>query len=409
MREESKRIVRGAVKRRRHSAEFKAKVVLAALREDKTQNQLAGEFEVHPLQITHWKRQAVEALPGIFGARAERRNRRTWSGGSTSESGGWKRSWTGSKKNWGLSVEERRAMITDKDSLSLRAQCRLLELPRSDLYYEPVAVSEGELELRRRLDRLYTAHPYYGVRRMVAVLGAEGLVVNVKRVRRLLREMGLEAVYPKPRLSLPGAGAQVYPYLLRGLDIDCPHLVWAVDITYVPLRGGWAYLVAILEWFSRYVLGWEVSPSLETAPCLRALEGAATRAGTVAKIMNSDQGSQFTSQEWIGAVEGLGMKVSHDGRGRALDNVMVERLWRTVKYEDIYLRDYGSPVELRQGLERYFGFYNEERPHQGLDYRTPGEVMSGALRNEAEGAGKGLTALASFGSIRGGKANLKSG
>jgi putative transposase len=300
-------------------------------------------------------------------------------------------------------------MITDKDNLSLRARCRLLGLARSDLYYEPVAVSVEELELRGRLDRLYTAHPYYGVRRMVAALGAQGVVVNVKRVRRLLREMGLEAVYPKPRLSLPGAGAAVYPYLLRGLDIDCPHLVWAVDITYVPLRGGWAYLVAILEWFSRYVLGWEVTPSLDTGPCVRALEGAVAVAGTVAKIMNSDQGSQFTSAEWIGAVEGLGMKVSHDGRGRALDNAMVERLWRTVKYEDIYLRDYGSPVELRQGLGRYFGFYNEERPHQALDYRTPGEVLSGALRNEPEGARKGLTALASFGSITDGKAYLKSG
>jgi putative transposase len=300
-------------------------------------------------------------------------------------------------------------MIADKDNLSLRAQCRLLELPRSNLYYEPVAVSEEELELRGRLDRLYTAHPYYGVRRMVAALGAEGVVVNVKRVRRLLREMGLEAVYPKPRLSLPGAGAQVFPYLLRGLDIDGPHLVWAVDITYVPLRGGWAYLVAILEWFSRYVLGWEVSPSLDTVPCLRALEQAVAVAGTVAKIMNSDQGCQFTSAEWIEAVQALGMRVSHDGRGRAMDNVMVERLWRTVKYEDIYLRDYGSPVEARRGLERYFGFYNQERPHQALDYRTPGEVMLRALRNEPEGARKGLTALASFGSIRAGKAYLKSG
>jgi len=244
---------------------------------------------------------------------------------------------------------------------------------------------------------------------MVAALGSEGLVVNVKRVRRVLREMGWEAVYPKPCLSVAGAGTAVYPYLLRRLDIDCPNIVWAVDITHVALRGGWAYLAAILEWFTRYVLGWDVSPSLETAPCPRALEQAVAVAGTEAQIMNSEQGSQFTSAEWIEAVEGLGMKVSEDGRGRALDNVMVERLWRTVKYEDIYLRDYGSPVELRQGLGRYFGFHNEARPHQALDYRTPGEVMFGALRNEPEGARKGLTALASFGSIRAGNAYLKSG
>lgn len=268
-------------------------------------------------------------------------------------------------------------MIDCQDELSVRQQCRLLELDRSGLYYEPLGPDAQEIALCHRLDELYTEHPHYGVRLMTAVLRRQGLTINPKRVRRLLRLLGLMAVYPKPRLSLPGVGAQVFPYLLRELPIVRAHQVWAIDITYVRLRGGFAYLVALLDWFSRYVLGWELSPSLETLPCVRVLESAQAEAGCVAEIANSDQGSQFTSAEWVSAVQRAGMRVSHDGRGRALDNVMVERLWRSVKYEDIYLRDYGDLSEARAGLGRYFPFYNTERPHQGLDYRTPWEVMKG--------------------------------
>jgi putative transposase len=214
---------------------------------------------------------------------------------------------------------------------------------------------------------------------MTEHLRREGQTINPKRVRRLLREMGLMAVYPQPRLSLPGAGAVVRPYLLRRLEIGRPHQVWAIDLTYVRLRGGFAYLVAMVDWFSRYVLAWELATSLETLHCLRVLEAAVQEAGCVAEITNSDQGCQFTSGEWIAAVEKAGMKVSHDGRGRGLDNVMVERLWRTVKYEDIYLRDYQDVGAARIGLGKYFGFYNTERPHQNLDYRTPLEVIKGTL------------------------------
>lgn len=266
-------------------------------------------------------------------------------------------------------------MIDPHASLSVRTQCSLLGLDRSGLYYEVVAPAAGEIALCHRLDELYTARPFYGVRRMTEVLRREDWTINPKRVRRCLRQMGLWAVYPKPRLSLPGAGAQVFPYLLRGLAIVRPHQVWAIDITYVRLRGGFAYLVAMLEWESRYVLAWELAPSLETEYCLRVLAAALAEAGGPAEITNSDQGCQFTSAEWVGAVQAAGMAVSHDGRGRALDNVMVERLWRSVKYEDIYLRDYGNMVEAREGLGRYFRFYNGERPHQGLDYRTPAEVL----------------------------------
>jgi putative transposase len=253
----------------------------------------------------------------------------------------------------------------------------LLGLDRSGLYYEPAAIAPEEIALCHRLDELYTAHPHYGVRTMTAVLRREGQVINPKRVRRLLRGMGLLAVYQKPRLSLPGVGAQVFPYRLRGLAIARPHQVWAIDITYVRLRGGFAYLVALLDWFSRFVLAWELAPGLETFYCLRVLEAARAAAECVAEITNSDQGSQFTSAEWIAAVQSLGMEVSHDGRGRATDNVIVERFWRSVKYEDIYLRDYGSLGEARGGLGDYIQFYNWERPHQSLEYRTPGEVIRG--------------------------------
>jgi putative transposase len=287
-------------------------------------------------------------------------------------------------------------MIDVTHPLSVRQQCRLLGLDRSGLYYAPVGPDAREIALCHRLDELYTAYPFYGVRRMTEQLRREGQGINPKRVRRLLRQMGLWAVYPKPRLSWSGAGATVFPYLLRGVQIERPHQVWAIDITYVRLRGGFAYLVALLEWFSRYVLAWELAPSLETLHCVRVLEAGLAKAGCAAEITNSDQGRQFTSAEWIGAVQAAGMRVSHDGRGRALDNVMVERLWRTVKYEDIYLRDYGDLPEARTGLGGYFRFYNEERLHQGLDYRTPLEVLKGTPRTSREGTGNGLCAPSPF-------------
>jgi putative transposase len=276
-------------------------------------------------------------------------------------------------------------MIDMGGELSVRRQCRLLELDRSGLYHQGVGPDAGELALCHRLDEIYTAHPFYGVRRMTEQLRREGQIINPKRVRRLLRQLGLLAVYPKPRLSLPGAGASVRPYLLRGVQIARPHQVWAIDLTYVRLRGGFAYLVAMLDWFSRYVLAWELATSLETLHCLRVLEAALREAGCAAEITNSDQGCQFTSAEWVAAVQAAGMKVSHDGRGRALDNVMVERLWRTVKYEDVYLRDYADVLAARAGLGRYFAFYNAERPHQGLDYRTPLEVIKGTLQRTGKG------------------------
>lgn len=256
---------------------------------------------------------------------------------------------------------------------------------RSGVYYAPVAVSARELELRWRLDRIYTAHPEFGVRRMVLALGEQGLRVNPKCVRRVLREMGLEAVYPKPRLSLPGAVAGRFPYLLRGVPIVRPHQVWAADITYIALAWGWAYLVAILEWFSRYVLAWELSVIRDSAFCVRAWQQATTVAGRAPEIMNTDQGAEFCGADWLQAVQGSGAQVSQDGRGRALDNVMVERLWRTVKHEHVYLHDYPSVPALRRGLAEYFPFYNQRRWHQGLANRTPLAVLNSQPTDEPEG------------------------
>ncbi len=228
----------------------------------------------------------------------------------------------------------------------------------------------------RLLDEQYTRTPFFGVAKMTDCLKKLDWRVNVKRVRRLLRQMGLEAIFPKPRLSIPGMGHRIYPYLLRGLSIVRPDQVWASDITYIRLRQGFIYLVAIMDWFSRYVLAWEVSVSLESAFCVSALDWALQRGRP--EIFNSDQGSQFTSEDFTGRLARHGIGISMDGRGRALDNVFVERLWRTVKYEEVYLKDYQDVGQAVENLKRYFEFYNQERAHQTLGYRTPAQVYRAA-------------------------------
>jgi putative transposase len=254
----------------------------------------------------------------------------------------------------------------------VRRQCALLGLSRSSLYYEPAAETAENLRLMRLLDEEYTKHPFYGSRRLTAWLSAQGEEVNRKRVRRLLRVMGLEALYPKPKLSAAGRGHRIYPYLLRDVKVERPDQVWSTDITYVPLAKGFMYLAAVIDWYSRYVLAWRLSNTLDGSFCLEMLEAALGRGRP--EVFNTDQGVQFTAAAWTGRLEAAGVAVSMDGKGRCLDNVFVERLWRTVKYEDIYLWRYEAVPELQRGLGRYFPYYNEERPHQSLDYRTPGEV-----------------------------------
>jgi putative transposase len=257
--------------------------------------------------------------------------------------------------------------------VSVREQCRLLGVSRSTRYYRPVETKAEDLLVMRRIDEQYTATPFYGVERMTACLQRQGFRIGHNRVRRLLRLMGLEALYPKPRLSIPGGPEhRVYPYLLRSLRIDHVNQVWSSDITYIRLTRGFAYLVAILDWFSRYVLSWRLSTTLEAWFCVEALREALRSARP--QIVNTDQGSQFTSGDWIEALCEAGVSISMDGRGRAFDNIFTERLWRSVKYEEVYLKDYEAVDEARSGLDDYFCFYNTVRPHQALGYRTPAAV-----------------------------------
>jgi putative transposase len=254
----------------------------------------------------------------------------------------------------------------------VRRQCELLGLSRSSLYYQPAAETADNVRLMGLIDREYTARPFLGSRRLTEWLIGRGESVNRKRVQRLMRVMGLEAIYPKPKLSAAGRGHQIYPYLLRGVSIERPDQVWSTDITYVPLACGFMYLAAIIDWFSRYVIAWRLSNTLDGSFCLEMLDEALS--GGKPEVFNTDQGVQFTAAAWTGRLEKAGVAVSMDGRGRWLDNVFVERLWRSVKYEDIYLWRYEAVPQLQQGLGRYFPYYNEARPHQSLEYRTPASV-----------------------------------
>lgn len=254
----------------------------------------------------------------------------------------------------------------------MSVQAQLLGLNRTSLYYQPLPPSAEEIALKHRIDRLYTDHPYYGSRRITEQLKREGLSVNRKAVMRHMREMGLAAVYPGPNLSKRAHQAAIYPYLLAHITASYPNHVWGLDITYIRLRHGWLYLVAVLDWYSRYVLAWELDQTMQTAFVLEAMQRALTRATPV--ICNSDQGSQFTSTPYLELLKSHQVQISMDGRGRALDNIFTERLWRTIKYEEVYLKDYSSPRDARQSLADYWQFYNEQRIHQALEYRTPAEL-----------------------------------
>ena len=266
--------------------------------------------------------------------------------------------------------------------IPIARQCALLGLARSSYYWRPAAPDPYDLVLMRRLDEQYTRTPFYGVPRMTAQLRREGHGVGRKRVRRLMRQMGLQAVYPKRGLSKPAPGHRVYPYLLRTVLIEQPDDVWATDITYVRMHHGFLYLTAVLDWWSRFVVAWRLSPSLEVGFCLEALDEALTRGFPT--IFNSDQGSQFTSADFTGRLEREGIRISMDGRGRVYDNIFIERLWRTVKYEEVYLNEYDSVAMAKERLARYFEFYNHDRLHQALDYRTPAEVYFGREKPTGE-------------------------
>lgn len=256
-------------------------------------------------------------------------------------------------------------------NLSISHQASLLGLSRSSIYYHPV-VDDYNLLLMNLIDEQYMRTPFYGSRRMTVVLRKMGHEINRKRVSRLMHQMGIEAIYPKPRTTLYGKDHKKYPYLLRNLDVTDPNQVWCADITYIRMQHGFLYLIAVMDWFSRYILSWELSVTMDVGFCVKALESALRQ--NICGIFNTDQGSQFTSEDFTGKLLQNKIKISMDGRGRALDNVFIERVWRSLKYEEVYLKNYADGNEAYNGIKTYFEFYNNERPHQGLEYKTPASL-----------------------------------
>ncbi|MBW1821396.1 MAG: IS3 family transposase [Deltaproteobacteria bacterium] len=362
--------------RKNYSASFKAKVALEAVKKEKTISQLSSEYGVHSNQINQWRKRLLEDLPDIFSQKRKKKEKDTeelqaelyQQIGQLKVELDWLK-----KKSLTCSVDLKRQCIDPSHSrIPITRQCDLLGIGRSGYYYQSTRDDSYNQYLMRLIDEEYTRYPIYGIEKMTAVLRRQGHSVNPKRIRRLMRLMDLEAIYPKPNLSKPIKAHKIYPYLLRGVRIDRVDQVWSTDITYIRLKQGFIYLVAVIDWFSRYVLSHEFSTTLDTAFCIKALQDALKVAtpGT----FNTDQGSQFTSDAFTGILIKAGVKISMDGRGRALDNIFVERLWRSVKYERVYLHNYETVREAIQDIGEYFDFYNNERPHQSLDYHTPAKI-----------------------------------
>ncbi len=369
-------------KRNVYKPEFKAKVALEAVRGKLTINQISKQFGVHPNQISKWKKQFLENLPQIFDnskqpsaeAGEELTNQLYQQIGQLKVELDW-------LKNLPLSVRVRRELVEpENEKISVARQCELLGLNRTGLYYRSRTESVEDGNLMRLIDEQYTLTPFYGYRRMTVYLQKSGFRVNHKRVRRLMRKLGLEAIYPKPNLSKPGKDHLTYPYLLRGVAVEYSDQVWACDITYLRLGSGFVYLLVIMDWHSRFVIEMEVSNSLESSPFVEALKRALAKSKP--EIFNSDQGSQFTSVEWLKVLQENKIRISMDGRGRCFNNIFVERLWRSVKQEEVYLKEYADVWEAEESLRQYFEFYNYQRPHQSLNYQTPFEAYQKGRKTE---------------------------
>ncbi|MEK6730285.1 MAG: IS3 family transposase [Planctomycetota bacterium] len=364
-------------KRARYTAEFKAKVALAALREESTISEIAVKFAVHPNQVGEWKRHAVEGLADVFSGKigqkdvdheAQVRDLHAKIGQLTVE-----RDFL-AKGLRSMSHVRRKEMVDPSHPrLSIVKQCSLLSISRSSLYYEALGETPLNLKLMRLIDEQFLETPYYGARQMARHLRRQGYWINRKRVRRLMQKVGLMAIFQKPNTSKPHPEHRIYPYLLRGLDIQEPNHVWCADVSYIPMRRGFLYLVAIMDWASRKVLSWRLSNTLDAEFCVAALEEAMAKYGKPA-IFNTDQGSQFTSLDFTQALKDAGIKISMDGKGRWMDNVMIERLWRSLKYECIYLHAFETGSEAKSEIGKWFDRYNTKRPHSSLDDKTPYEA-----------------------------------
>ncbi|WP_168266316.1 IS3 family transposase [Rhizobium leguminosarum] len=367
--------------RRNHSPAFKAKVALAAIRGEQTLVELSQQFDVHANQIKQWKDQLLEGATGVFGdeTKAEPagptvdvKTLHAKIGELTLENGFFIRCARQS------GIAGRKEMIDREHKLSVVRQAKLLGFSRGSVYYLPRPVSDGDLALMRRIDELHLDYPFAGSRMLQGLLRGEGLETGRLHVATLMKKMGIEAIYRRPNTSKPAPGHKIYPYLLRKLAVTRPNQVWAMDLTYIPMARGFVYLCAVVDWFSRRVLSWRLSITMEAAFCIEAVEEALARYGKP-EIFNTDQGSQFTSIDFTAVLKKAEIAISMDGKGAWRDNVFVERLWRSIKYEEVYLHAYKTVSEACVGIGRYLTFYNGRRPHSSLDRQTPDQAYFNAL------------------------------
>ena len=362
--------------RKKYSQKEKAKIALEALKGKLTLNEISSKFEVHSSQIIRWKKQLQDGIEDIFSIK---RKKKGYDDIRHKEKlyeiiGRQKTEIDWLKKNLSsLNIDKRQLIDHNHEELSVRQQCELLEVSRSSVYYKPSPIDAETVNLMNLVDEIYTMYPFFGKRRMKAhLLTYQGIEVGLDKLRTIYCKLGLEAIYPKPNLSLPNKAHKIFPYLLKGLEITRTDQVWSTDITCIKLKKGCVYLVAIIDWYSRYVLDWSVSITLEADFCIETLQRCLLRSRC--EIFNTDQGSQFTSNAFVSLLLAHGIQISMDGKGRALDNIFVERLWRSLKYECVYLKDFETVEEAIAEIKAYFEFYNNIRLHQTLEYKTPAEV-----------------------------------